>query len=548
MLTAVLHVLLASSAAHADEPSDASPDASDQPSAVAPPPAPVDPLAALQGAHGADAPKRTRRDPQWDTWGNLRGRVIGGTDPALDDVGTRSGRTWWATSRLLAGADWRPTDRTTVEFELEAMNGQFAGQTTQVGTDYSDDVFRVRRADSRDLTVVVPRKLNVQLLFPEWGQLRLGAQTFTWGTGMLANDGAGDPDFGDANTGSIVARAAVIVTPWRYRETAVPQLRGLAFFVSGDVVIRDDNAELFEGDLAFAGVAGLRVTHPLWEAGALVVARAQRDRVDPYDPRDTRTQVRAFPVDVFGRVVLTRFTSHQRVLVEGEVVTVNGWTNRSYLDATVEDGARVASWGGLLRVRYDHDDLGVTAKVEAGFATGDNDVRDDVVRSFSFHTDHNVGMLLFDEVLPLVTARALDRAADPALLAVPSPAGRYTVNQGAVSNAVYVNPVLRYAPVTGLDLRLGWVAAWSAGDLVDVYQTGIGGGYPTTPGGVSGGSHTLGHEVDLGARYTVAIPGATALTFGAEGAVFAPGAAFDGVGGDRLDTQWLGRGRLDFTW
>ena len=38
------------------------------------------------------------------------------------------------------------------------------------------------------------------------------------------------------------------------------------------------------------------------------------------------------------------------------------------------------------------------------------------------------------------------------------------------------------------------------------------------------------------------------LILGAEGATFLPGAAFDCVGGDRLGTQWLGRGRASFTW
>jgi hypothetical protein len=288
--------------------------------------------------------------------------------------------------------------------------------------------------------------------------------------------------------------------------------------------------------------------HPRFDVGALFVGRWQRDRLDPNDPRETRTTVTAFPVDAYARVLLTPYGAPYRMLLEAEGATVNGRTNRAYGEETFEDGSAIHSFGALVRLRFDDDPTRVTAKIEAGFATGDNDLRDDVVRTFSFHTDHDVGMLLFDELLPLVTARAADRASDPALLAVPPTGLRYTVNQGAVSNAIYLAPVIRWRPVPALDLRVGWVAAWTAGDFVDAYQTGVHGGYNHTPGGVPLGSHALGHEVDLGLRYTIRVPGATAVHLGAEGAAFVPGAAFDGVGGDRLATQFLGRGRVSFTW
>jgi hypothetical protein len=535
-------------------PAEATPTAAEAPAAEAPaggadarvlPRPRPNPMYDLQGAHGADALPPDRRADRWNAWGELRGRAVFSTDPTLDDVGTRPGRKAWGTSRLIAGFDYHPTDRTTLELEIEALNGQFVGDTTTVGTGASADALSVSRSDLRDVYTVLPRKLGVQVAFPDIGTLRIGVQTFTWGTGLLANDGAGDPDFGDPNTGSLVARAAMVFAPWRNKAPRAQILRGLGFFVAGDLVVRDDNAHLLDGDLAGAGVAGLRLQSPHVELGALVVGRYQRDRRDPNDPRPTRTSTRVVPVDVYGRFLLDNIGGPHRVLLEGEAVTVNGHTDRSYLDSTAVGGAAIHSLGALVRLRYDNDPARFSAKVEAGFASGDNDLRDDVVRSFSFHTDYNVGMLLFDELLPLITARAADRGTDPGLIAQPPPGARYTINQGAVSNTVYLNPVLRYRPVPDLDLRLGWVAAWSAADFADVYQTGVAGGYNVTPGGVSGGSHSLGHEVDLGARYTVHIPGATALVIGAEGASFLPGGAFDGVA---LGTQWLGRARLSLTW
>lgn len=504
-------------------------------------------LAPILGPHGADPVPRERRSDDVDAWGDARARVAAATDPPLDDLGTPSGRTAWVTSRLIAGVDGHIGNRTTLELEVEAVNGQWTG-ATDVGTAYVDDVFRVRRADARDLRWVLPRKLGVRVDAPQWGQVRVGAQTFTWGTGMLANDGAGDPDFGDPNTGSVLARAAVVATPWQRRGSAPNALRGLAFFAAADFVVRDDNASILEGDLAGAAVAGVRHLTPRTEWGALGVARWQVDRLDPYLPTGERARTFAVPTDVYARVVLTEPTASARWLVETEAAFVAGHTNRSYLDETFEDGAAIRSFGSLARLRFDHDPSRFTAKVEGGVASGDNDPRDDVVRTFSFHTDHNVGLLLFEELLPLISARSLDRVADPALLAVPPPAGRFTVNQGAVSNAVYVAPVVRWRPVSALDLRAGWVTAWTAGDFVDAYQTGVNGGYNATPGGISGGDHLLGHEVDLGAHTTVGLPAATAVLVGVEGATFLPAAAFDGVGGARMPTQNLVRGRLSVRW
>lgn len=511
-------------------------------------PAAVDPLERIRGAHGADAPPVEPRQATWDLYGELRGRADVRTDPPLDPQGTVSGGDWWLSSRLIAGLSWRPTDRLLVSLELEAINGRLAGPPVTTGTDYTDDVFRVRRADTSDLLRVLPRRLGLAYTDPDIGQIRVGAELFTWGTGMLANDGHGDPDFGDANTGSIVARAGFTTAPWRNRAEAGDAARGTLFFASFDTIVRDDSASLLDGDTAIQGVLGFRLGHPVIDVGAFGVARWQRDREDPLDPRDRRTTVTAFPVDVYLKALLTpRSVTNQRLILEAEGVLIHGTTDRPYFDDALA-GARIQSFGAVARLRYDHDDLRLSVKSELGVASGDDDPRDDVARTFTMHSDHNVGMLLFEHVLPLLSARALDQAADPALVAQPAPGGRFTVNQGAVSNAIYTYGVIRYRPVPDLDLRLGHLYAWAAGDYVDPYQSGRNGGYNTTPGGTLGGGRGYGHEVDLAVRYTFRLPHRLAFDLGVEGAVLLPGDAFDGLGGGPLPTQGLGRGRLAFRW
>jgi hypothetical protein len=319
--------------------------------------------------------------------------------------------------------------------------------------------------------------------------------------------------------------------------------RGLAFVGGADLVLRDDNADLYAGDVATQGILGVRSDFPRWRVGLLGVARYQRDREDPYHPLEHPETV-AFPVDAYARVQLNDTGATHTFGLEAEGVMVRGWTERSYTDATWVDGARLASAGFVARARYDHNDAGLTAVLEAGGASGDNDGRDDVVRTFSMHTDHNVGLILFEELLPMLSARAIDRAGDPALTGVPSPGGRFAVNQGQVQNAVYAYPTVRWRVSEAVELRGGWMTAFSAGDLVDVYESAKNGGYNVTYGGQSPGTRALGHEALLGTR-TDLLLGSTRLELGAEGAVFLPGSALDGLDLGPLVTA---RAKVDWRW
>jgi hypothetical protein len=209
-------------------------------------------------------------------------------------------------------------------------------------------------------------------------------------------------------------------------------------------------------------------------------------------------------------------------------------------------GSDVLQLGGLARVRVDLDALRLTTALEAGYASGDNDPRDGVARTFSMHSDHNVGLVLFDQVLPMMTARAADRLASPSLLGTPPPSLRFLINPGAVQNAAYLHPVVKWRPADVVELRLGYLYAVAAADVTDAYQSALSGGYSTTPGGRVQGGRAYGHEVD--ARVAVRLPllAATSLLVGAEGGVLIPGSAFDGVTG--LGTPWLARGLASFRW
>jgi hypothetical protein len=533
-------------------------------------------MAATEAAHpvetAADAtaaqssptgtPSVAAAPPMWQTHGEARLRSEAMPSFGLDAKGTPSARELWWLSRLVAGARWRLAPTLVVDLELEALNGWLGGDATGLGTAYTERPFLQARDGRGDLARVLPRKAMVTWTSPI-GQLLVGAQTFQWGAGMLAADGNQDNDFGDGWQGNIVARAAFATRPLAGTRLA-PLWRNLTVFVGADLVVRDDNASLLDGDEAKAAVLGVRASDETLSWGLLVAARDQTDRDDPWRPGEARAETQVLVTDLWAKW-LRRWASSTLTL-EGEAAWVNGTSTRPWSDETVAvvsgaavsgatgrtGGAKVNQLGALARLRFEHQPSATTWKLELGYASGDNDIRDATARQFAMHSDHNVGLVLFDQVLPLMQARSIDRLADPGLVAVRPPGARFAVHAGGqVANALYLHPVLRWRPLPPLDLRLGYVLAAAAADVADSYQTAIHGGFATTPGGVVQGpgsqaGRTYGHELDLRATWDLGLLDTLTLRFGAEAGVLIPGSALSGVAG--LGTPWLARGLASLLW
>jgi hypothetical protein len=471
-------------------------------------------------------------------WGESRLRGLVATR-FVDDPGDAGPRAW-IQSRVTAGFRDQLAPDLQLTVELEALNGYVAGDATALGTSVDDHPFPVARDGRGDLVRVLPRQAYVAWT-TRVGRVTAGAQSFGWGTGMLANDGAGDEPFGDAWTGNVVARLAFATRP----------MPALAVFAAGDYVLRDDNANVYDGDRAVAAVIGARATAGPYAAGVLASVRHQRDRDEPYRP-GAAALTTAYVVDAWGRLGLDP-AAGQHVALEAEGALVLGHSTRPWSDATVPGGADLRQLGGVARVRWDHDAARLTATLEGGYASGDDDPLDATARTFTMHTDHNVGLVLFDQALPLVSARGVDRASDPMLVGAPTPGLRFAINPGAVQNAIYGAAVAKLRPAPPLDLRLGYVYAVPAADLVDPYETALHGGFATSAGGRMRWRGAYGHELDARAAYDVHLPRALVLRTGLEGGVLVPGAAFDGVPGIHPDggparALWLGRVLLSLLW
>jgi hypothetical protein len=205
-----------------------------------------------------------------------------------------------------------------------------------------------------------------------------------------------------------------------------------------------------------------------------------------------------------------------------------------------------------VRLGWQHT-AGAAAHVELGYASGDNDPRDATAHTFTMHSDHNVGIVLFEQVLPLLTARSVDRASDPSLVGVPMAGIRFAVNPGAVQNAAYGNAVVRFRPRSALDVRLGYLFAVPVADVIDVYQTALQGGFPAGFGGRLYDRGSYGHEVDAQTTYELVLDRGLRARLGVEAGVLLPGTAFDGVarirpaGGDPR-ALWIGRALASLVW
>ena len=401
--------------------------------------------------------------------------------------------------RVIGGVGMRIGDRSRVDFEAEWTHPEW-----------------------------MPRKARFATAQP-WGKVSIGADTFGWGTGILAHDGRTSSHFGDPQHGNVVGRVSYAARP-------VSSLQSWMVFVAGDVVIRDENAEVFQGDLARQVVLGTRWSADDFEAGLLALVRWQRDREDSFHPSGESIESVAFPVDMYVRKTIGGELDKFQSTVEAELVHVRGKTDRLWNGETGPEGGQIRSLGASTSLAVAHVPSGFTLDTEFAYASGDNDAYDNVSRTFFMHSDHKMGLILFDQALPLISGRSVDLASDPDLIGQPPSGLRFTEAKGGLTNAVAIHPVLVWETELPVSLRAGWLQAWSAGDWVDVYQTAKNGGYNTTAGGKAPGSRELGGELDVGVRYNPAMGSYFTLGLVAEGGVFFPGKAFEGITEDPIQT------------
>ncbi len=440
---------------------------------------------------------------------------------------------------------WRIKPRITfgktffIEAEADLLTGQLFGDLGAGGQDYL-----LERTDRLD-AFAQPNATDLRALYMSWtspiGLIRIGQQTSQYGYGLVANNGDDEDHsvFDSPRTGDLVERALFATKPFKALDNAF----GDAFILAGgfDVVFRDDNANLIDGDFAMQGVVSINYRTDDLTAGVYMAFRDQEDADD-----DTLT---AQAYDFFVKWSTAFDSIHAKLTLGAEVALISAHTTRVALEQA-PDGVDVLGLGAVFRSRLELQDLGLEARLEAGYASGDNDRNDDTVRSFSFDPGYQVGMILFREVVARISANSVDRIRDPSVSGSPPKGVELVATDGKVTNAIYVNPVLRWKADFGLGIDLGALVAWSDADFTDPWVAAQNGGYNFNYLGIDASdSRFLGTELDAAIHHTIDVRGAVAVKVGVQAGVFLPGGAFEAPDGSAsLGTIAKIRTNLEVAW
>lgn len=477
--------------------------------------------------------------------GAYRVRFNGDTDLALDETGFASGQKRWFEHRLRltpkvveVGED----SGIEVQASFDILSGEFAGDVASDFRGFGLTERSVRngfKPEGFDF-----RHLFVQVQFP-FGAFKIGQMPSHWGMGMLANSGDGEDvsDFGDARYGDIVDRILFATRPLLGAlEPRNEFARQFTVAVAGDLVYRDRYAQLLVKDGAgvrFGDVAVQLVGMAIYEpgeatrAGLYVVRRIQNYAASGGDLHtwtiDGHAR-RAFPLG--GSLVLS---------LEGEAALIYGGTSHA-ANLAAAGTSRVSQQGAALRAGLARG--AVEVELEGGYASGDGNPFDDAQHAFLMNRDYKVGLVLFDEVRMFQSQNAARRLSDPSLSGTPRKGLDLIPTQGAVSNALYLKPTVRYRPgFFGGSLRFVGSALFARAPepVIDAYQALLSSS-PLNGFGQPAG-RDYGIELDGAVGWRKKLVDTLAFESGVQVGYLFPGSAFTRADGSRMPGAWATRVR-----
>lgn len=387
--------------------------------------------------------------------------------------------------------------------------------------------------------------LRLRHLYLEWvsdaGVLRVGQMAFSWGLGIVANDGDTPPPFGDPRYGDLVRRVLFATRPFGPDSTF--NLAVAVDWVAWDLLADFDRPCPYQGlsggtgftgcgDLAFQGVIAAFYEEGENRLGGYVAYRHQTNYVGD--------ELSVFAVDLFGRYV-TPEPSGGNFFLAAEAALFVGDTS---ITRTPDRASRdVQQFVAAVQTGRTETHLDVI--LEGGYASGDSNTEDGFERRGTMDPDHRVGLVLFPEVMAAMTARAAYLAQDPMAVGRPARGSELLPTNGGVSGAFYFFPYLTWRPLDWIDVRLGGVLAFASTDVVDPYAQRLDSRTVNYRGGNSS-NRDLGFEVDASFLMHGEISAETGvqLNGGIEGGILFPGRAFDDAMGATMGEVGLVRARL----
>jgi len=307
----------------------------------------------------------------------------------------------FADIRMLDGVSWGSQQYQQTDF----VTG------TTIDTVYTDVM------DSPDTTIWDgPQKPNIAVwrawgeVHGEWGSFKFGRQPLDWGMGIWQNAGTGlNQDYGDsadrlsyeASLGGVWLRAAVDI------------------HTEGLINKTDDTT-------SYSLAAAYRSEQ--FNVGLQAMYRRRA-----YGPGNTLDPFGIFTVDLHGDLTMGP-------------VFINAEFAGNFGGGDLEGGfndINVLAFGGALDIGVQFGKI--KASVLGGFATGDKDEFDDTVKTFTFDRDFNIGLFMFEQILPTMGA----------ITPTDANFGRdysQALTGPAISNALFLKPAIMFAPVEDLDV------------------------------------------------------------------------------------------------
>ena len=463
--------------------------------------------------------------------GSYRVRFAGETNYLLDGSGTRLGQESFIEHRLRLSPKIIEQDQIEVQASFDVLSGLVAGD---LAPSFQELGYQGRsNRDGVHASGFDFRYLFVKFRLP-FGIFEFGQMPADWGMGMLINGGNQElaPDFGDMRFGDIVDRVLLATRPFGFLGPEISQ--HVAMAVAVDLVYRDRYAQLITANstngLSWGDVASQLVLALVWDPSAdtragLYVARRWQEYAAGAG------SLHAWFLDLHGRTLFPSEWLGGTVSLEAEGAAILGNTTHAPNLNAVQ--AKVQQFGAAGRALFARGT--VEGEMEAGYASGDSNPVDDATTEFQFNRDFKVGMVLFDEVLLFQTQNSARRLADPNLRARPPPGIDLLPTEGAVANALYLKPTLRWRPsLFGGRLRLvaSTLFAWAAQPYLDPYSTFVG-STPLNPFGAVPGRY-YGTEIDGAVSWRARVSGNVGYELGVQAGRLFPGNAFLMADGSHL--------------
>lgn len=383
-------------------------------------------------------------------------------------------------SRFRTQGNWKK-DGWNVELGGDILHGQLAGAGWNLDGDthryhpervlFSDvsgymgnwqDHFLLRSAQ-------VKKKLGPTVL-------QAGVTTSHWGLGLVSNDGNQSQRFSRTDYGDRVLRTSVAVMPHEQ----------VILMTGGDFVLEDDIGGYTDGHRALQGLASVQfLSYDKDDSVGLLGVYRHQTRIE-----DEKVLAGYF-IDAYAKMLqqvgpLEVYAGVEGAYIHGDHGQIANRNN--------PDGLKVRSYGGVaeLELRHSHGIVGLNS----GFASGDSDSADDVYSAFSMDRDYNAGSVLFDLHQAATEVATHNLITDPEHSGTPPDGVDFAVTEGAIRQAMFLQPSITITKLESVDIAVGSVLAWNTTPIRSPFISVREGGADVNHLGQETDGYTLGTEVN----------------------------------------------------